>query len=81
MKKIYFLFFIYSVSINSQTLNFGEHIENKKITNNIELAAIFNSKEKFDISFSHKDISYSLKSYVPFWGKTLSNICWVGFFS
>ena len=39
------------------------------------------SKEKFDISFSHKDISYSLKSYVPFWGKTLSNICWVGFFS
>ena len=46
MKKIYFLFFIYSVSINSQTLNFGEHIENKKITNNIELAAIFNSKEK-----------------------------------
>ena len=54
MKKIYFLFFIYSVSINSQTLNFGEHIENKKITNNIELAAIFNSKEKFDISFKAK---------------------------
>ena len=35
MKKIYFLFFIYSVSINSQTLNFGEHIENKKITSEV----------------------------------------------
>ena len=39
------------------------------------------SKEKFDISFSHEVVDYSLKSYVPFWGKTMSNICWVGFLS
>ena len=39
------------------------------------------SKEKFNISFTHKEVSHSLKSYVPFWGKALSNICWVGFLS
>jgi hypothetical protein len=36
------------------------------------------SKEKFSISLEYKGDTFTLKSYIPFWGKTLSNTCWVG---
>ena len=54
MKKIYFLSLIFSVSLNSQTLSFGDNIENEKITKNSEIAILYNSTQKFNTSFKAK---------------------------
>lgn len=35
------------------------------------------SNNKIDISFIYSNKQYSLKSYIPFWGKTMNFYCWV----
>ncbi len=35
------------------------------------------SSNKIDLLFQYSNKEFSLKSYLPFWGKTLSSDCWV----
>ena len=35
------------------------------------------SSNKIDILFKYRSKEFSLKSYLPFWGKTLESDCWV----
>ena len=54
MKYIYILFLIFSVPINSQTLTFGNNIEDEKIIKISEIKELYNSSEKFNTSFKAK---------------------------
>ena len=54
MKYIYILFLIFSVPINSQTLTFGDNIEDEKIIKISEIKELYNSSEKFITSFKAK---------------------------
>ena len=53
MKYIYILFLIFSVPINSQTLTFGDNIEDEKIIKISEIKELYNSSEKFNTSFDN----------------------------